>query len=227
MSRQLFKSPTNIVDWLDTATCRLVPSAQARVRAEIEAHYAAAVQTHLIAGSTEIAAHAAALADLGDVKTAARRFQGGHLTKQDAVQINWCLRYAFVLVVAALGMLLPVITLCLPSQPSLPNYDASGIQAAIMLSLLLMTITAGIAVQVLVWRKITAATMRQSLLLYAVFTLSLGGLFVMIGDGHGITPALTFNDNLVMIVYFAYIGFHFLHLRQKLKSVNENDLRAT
>jgi hypothetical protein len=76
--------PTNLAEWLEQAIGGLVPSAQARIRAEIEAHYAEAVQSHLAGGSVESAAQAAALIDLGDAKAAARRFGREHLTKNDA-----------------------------------------------------------------------------------------------------------------------------------------------
>jgi len=70
--------------WLALATGALVPSAQAPIRAEIEAHYAEALQTHLANGSAESAAHAAALADLGNAKSAARRFRRTYLTQKEA-----------------------------------------------------------------------------------------------------------------------------------------------
>jgi hypothetical protein len=77
----LQKKPQNFPEWLDAATRDLVPSAQARVRPEMEAHYAEAVQMHLKNGSLEAIAQAAALADLGDAYAAARRFQKQYLTR--------------------------------------------------------------------------------------------------------------------------------------------------
>ena len=77
----------SLSEWLDLATGNLVPSAQARIRAEIETHYAEAVQAYLQDGFREIAAQAAALADLGDAYAAARRFGREHLTENDAAII--------------------------------------------------------------------------------------------------------------------------------------------
>jgi hypothetical protein len=79
--------PRNLAEWLETATWYLVPSAKERIRAEIEAHYIEAVQSHLAGGSTEPAAQAAALADLGNPRSAARRFRREHLTDEDAEAI--------------------------------------------------------------------------------------------------------------------------------------------
>jgi hypothetical protein len=78
------RTAQTLPEWLETATGKLVPSAQARVRSEIEAHFAEAVQAHLAGGMTEPAAQAAALADLGHAKAAARRFGREHLTNNDA-----------------------------------------------------------------------------------------------------------------------------------------------
>ncbi|HTB63351.1 MAG TPA: hypothetical protein VK737_07150 [Opitutales bacterium] len=76
--------PQTLAAWLDIATCRLVPSAQTRVRAEIEAHYAEAVQTYLQNGQSESAAQTAALADLGNARKAAHRFCRQYLTRSEA-----------------------------------------------------------------------------------------------------------------------------------------------
>lgn len=77
------KTPANLADWLAVAIADLVPSAQARVRAEIEAHYAEAVQGYLKSGQAEAEACVAALADLGDAEKAARRFGATYLTRRD------------------------------------------------------------------------------------------------------------------------------------------------
>jgi hypothetical protein len=74
------RQPQNFSEWLEVATWNLVPSAQARVRPEIEAHYAEAVQAHLAADVGDSAAQAAALADLGEAKAAAKRFSQQYLT---------------------------------------------------------------------------------------------------------------------------------------------------
>src|ERR1700685_3742524 len=80
----LGQNPRDLPEWLEMATLTLVPSAQARIRSEIEAHYADAVQSHLSSGSPESTAHATALADLGDPSAAAARFRREHLTVKEA-----------------------------------------------------------------------------------------------------------------------------------------------
>ncbi len=77
-------SPSTLADWLAVATGDLVPSAQARVRPEIEAHYAEAVRVHWEGGLPETQAHAAALADLGNAHSASLRFNQQYLTQPDA-----------------------------------------------------------------------------------------------------------------------------------------------
>lgn len=83
----------NLSQWLETATRKLAPPARARIQTEIEAHYAEAVQLHLASGLPETAAHAAALADLGNAYAAARRFGREHLTEKDVAQIAWLMKF--------------------------------------------------------------------------------------------------------------------------------------
>jgi len=74
------RKPQTISEWLEVVMWNLVPSAQARVRPEIEAHYAEAAQMHLSRGASEVEATAAALTDLGDAQAAAKRFRQEYLT---------------------------------------------------------------------------------------------------------------------------------------------------
>ncbi len=73
----------DLAAWLSVATAGLVPSAQARVRAEIETHYAEAVAVYQKNGQEEAPAHAAALADLGNAQKAARHFGEIYLNQRD------------------------------------------------------------------------------------------------------------------------------------------------
>ncbi len=77
----------NLAEWLEIATGKLVPSVQARVRAEIEAHYAEAVKSRQNAGLPTANAQAVALADLGEAHAAARRYNWEYLTKEEAGQL--------------------------------------------------------------------------------------------------------------------------------------------
>ncbi|HVU37137.1 MAG TPA: hypothetical protein VHC95_02280 [Opitutales bacterium] len=101
------KQPADVAEWLELATEDLVPSAQARIRQEIGAHYAEAVRVHQEGGLPETQAHAAALADLGNAYSASLRFNRQHLTNFDVrklmeeakiqivIGICWVLFYYF------------------------------------------------------------------------------------------------------------------------------------
>ena len=73
--------PQDVSEWLEIATEKLAPAAKERIRAEIVSHYDEAVDGHLQNGLPRSAAHAAALAELGDAKAAATGFRRAHLTK--------------------------------------------------------------------------------------------------------------------------------------------------
>jgi hypothetical protein len=81
------RHPQTVVAWLDIAMRDLVPSAKARIRPEIEAHFAEALRTHLRDGLPPPAAQAAALGDLGDASSAAARFRQEHLTTREAALV--------------------------------------------------------------------------------------------------------------------------------------------
>src|SRR5437660_1779231 len=66
--------------WLDVATKDLATGAQARIRSEIETHYAESVQFHLAEGMSEPDAQAVAFTELGEPTIAAKHFRKHHLT---------------------------------------------------------------------------------------------------------------------------------------------------
>jgi len=70
--------------WLEIATEKIASPAKERIRSEIEAHYAEAMAAHAAEGQSETDAKAAALADLGDPKAAARRLRKRHLVESEA-----------------------------------------------------------------------------------------------------------------------------------------------
>jgi hypothetical protein len=74
----------NVSEWLEATTRKLAPAAQERVRLEIEAHHAESMAAHVQAGLSKNDAEAAALAELGDVRQAARRFSRQYLTARQA-----------------------------------------------------------------------------------------------------------------------------------------------
>lgn len=83
---RLFPKPKvlTLEDWLEIATRKLAEPAKERIRAEIEAHYAEAVEAHREDGLSETDAQAAALAELGNPRAAGRRFRKSHLTEREA-----------------------------------------------------------------------------------------------------------------------------------------------
>lgn len=70
-------------EWLEIATRKLTDASKERIRVEIEAHYAEAVNAHGDKGLSEADAQTKALAELGDAKVASRRFRKQHLTQQE------------------------------------------------------------------------------------------------------------------------------------------------
>jgi len=70
-------------EWLEIATRKLTDASKERIRAEIEVHYAEAVEAHRENGLSEADAQTKGLTDLGDAKAAARRFRKQHLTERE------------------------------------------------------------------------------------------------------------------------------------------------
>lgn len=79
-------------EWLEVATHKLCAPAKERIGAEIEAHYAEAVEAHLQSGMQESAARAAAVAGLGDARVAAKGFRRQHLTEWQAESVKWMVK---------------------------------------------------------------------------------------------------------------------------------------
>lgn len=70
-------------EWLEIATRKLTDASKERIRVEIEAHYAEAVEAHREGGLSEADAQSKALRELGDARAAARRFRKQHLTERE------------------------------------------------------------------------------------------------------------------------------------------------
>lgn len=82
----IFRKPRvlTLPEWLEIATRKLSQPAKDRIRLEIEAHYAEAVEAHRENGLSESAAQTSALAELGDAKDAGKRFRKQHITEREA-----------------------------------------------------------------------------------------------------------------------------------------------
>ena len=86
------QKPASLAEWLAIAAKELVPPAQARVRAEIEAHYLESIRGHQEQGLTEALAASAALTELGNAHAAGRRFRWELLTEKDAMAVTGLLK---------------------------------------------------------------------------------------------------------------------------------------
>jgi len=96
----------NVSEWLEIATEALAPAAKERIRADIASHYDEAVDEHFQNGLPMPAAHAAALAELGDAKIAARRFRRAHLTQSELWHVACLLQYALLYGRSGVGLVL-------------------------------------------------------------------------------------------------------------------------
>jgi uncharacterized membrane protein len=156
----------------------LVPSAQARVRAEIEAHFAEAVQSHLANGLFASAAQAAAVADLGDPHAAAQRFRREHLTIGEAKAVGARLNAArrtgllfYALLIVLLSSTL-VSLLQITEWAFAPALDARFLfLPATILMLVLICAGLGLAADVLGHRQPTLATTRRIFLIWTIMGL--------------------------------------------------------
>jgi len=72
------------------ATKGIAAAGKERITREIEVHFAEAVEAHIAKGEPQEIAQASALAELGDAKTARRRFLKKHLTTLEEKHVlNW------------------------------------------------------------------------------------------------------------------------------------------
>ncbi len=221
----------NLPEWLEIATGGLVPSAQSHVRMEIGAHFAEAVQNQLANGLSESAAHAAALADLGEARAAARRFRREFLTKKEAWYVDWRNKSA----ISPLGTFLACLLIpgvVFPNLATWPSDDglAKIIAAAAML-LAFLEIALIFATWFLAQGKMTLAILRRIVLLD---TFAAGNFIVLVlicgceEKSGGIRESGEMLNNLTYILFLAWgagIPINFLRLHRKLQTTHGDDLR--
>jgi hypothetical protein len=105
-------TPNTLDHWLDVATRGLCDDAKTRVRAEVEAHLAAAYDALIATGHSAELAECATLESLGGAKKARRRYARVHLTKSDERKLarlsrpTWQGVLAFGLLAAALAFII-------------------------------------------------------------------------------------------------------------------------
>jgi hypothetical protein len=81
--------PKILTEWIDIATCGLIAPARDRIREEVEAHFADAVEARMAGGLSVENAEVVAVHELGDARTAAWRFRKNHLTEADLKRLAW------------------------------------------------------------------------------------------------------------------------------------------
>lgn len=209
-------SPSTLADWLAVATGDLVPSAQARVRAEIEAHYAEAVWTHLGRGLSQADAQVAALADLGDAQVAGRRFQHEFLTKAEAAGLarfnkgaNGMLRFFFVFMLGF--MLFGILMFFLDFYVIRHRPDALPLwEAAAFWSVITFACLTGFAVVIIESRQpFTAANARLVQCLRFLLRFMLPVMFVAAGLVVGFS--VFFHTSLYSRLVWLVLMLQFLH----------------
>ncbi len=197
------QKPRNLAEWLETATWYLVPAAEARIRAEIEAHYTEAIKAHLAGGASEPAAQAAALADLGDAHAAARRFRREHLTEKDATEVARSINmgrsvFLGVFLCSVILFMAVLESVMFWLYPPMDNVAALFLIEVLFL-LLLAEILVRRAVYVAAGGKNAPAQPRQIILFRAVECFIIGALY----------PAVFTSDALRRSMNGHLSGFHF------------------
>ena len=239
MLRPVAKAPTNLTEWLEIATGKLIPSAQAQVRAEIETHYADAVETNRRRGASDVGAHAAALEDLGNAQTAGARF---------------CLEYPCTLdakIVAGIAWYQISMGILMASHLAFDPLTDSNAQPGLLALLLIVFVVCvvcpavAIFVSVLVSRTRQAVTQRVIYMLLLVTWLNLGAWLLTkhFDDSSDHVPRvlqLFHGEHLFQLLHLGRLfqladmspfifmtvfgSFLLLCLRRKLASAHEDDL---
>jgi len=213
------QKPGNLAEWLNVATRWLVPAAQVRVRAEIEAHYGEAVQAGMKRGLPEFDAHADALADLGDAQVAARRFRREHVTTWDQGLLTGYASYQVI--IGALHSMILFMGL-------FPPADKPGVPAIVLIILGFMFACPAIALSVgsLVWRSRNTVSPRLIYLLLFMAWLNIGGWMMVHFYGSPIHDGRQFDLPEIAFNIFLNIqyGICLLRLCGKLVAVRKDAL---
>jgi len=239
------QKPQSLAAWLDIATWAVVSSAQARIKAEIEAHYAEAVKSHLERGSSESQAQVAALTDLGNPYAAARRFNREYLTEKDAGQIAECLNTSRSYFPGAMFLMLILALTVLATARSLFFPDTSPItlifQLGAMVVAVLVMIKCNRSACALAGQKPTPAILCQIFLFRAISIFAwavLIGSFINTnyssardrinepGDAYFFWTDLILHvvGLATLLCLGAFIALKFLRLRRKLQSADSEEL---
>jgi hypothetical protein len=143
--------PESLSRWLRIATRDLAPPGPERITREIEAHYAAAVESHLAQGESELDAKAKTVAELGDAHAAAKRFRKTHFTEAEAKAIAKVrnkagkVRYMILELLVPLGFF--IFWRSSLGPPKHPVYFEAGMAALIIFPIVALTISSRRSVQ--------------------------------------------------------------------------------
>ncbi len=217
------QAPQSLAEWLEQATWYLAPSAQARIRAEIESHYAQAVQAYLQNGSTEFTAQTAALADLGAPSAAFKRFCREHFNQGDIACVNHLLESDRSTRLLGMASLLLFTNLVFADSQS--THQPLRFLATIMLVQALAFIPGKICARVLAGQKMTKAIVRRLIAIhFLIFHLNLG-LYLVVAYG----LCQPDRDSLLGVLMLPYLScpagiFPMLHLWKKLRSASDEDM---
>ena len=102
------QSGASLESWLARATCGLAAASAAQVRREIEAHYESACEAAMVRGARPEEAQRAAMASMGDAKTANRQYRKVLLTRSE-VRLLRETRWEQAVICSRSQWLLPVI----------------------------------------------------------------------------------------------------------------------
>ncbi len=184
----LYRRPAETLEeWLRIAVKGLESSAQERIRDEIEAHYADAVQAYVESGRPAAEAHAVALEDLGRAQAAGRRFARQHLTTMDARRISATIKAARSLrraVVASVLLGIMFIARILADEDSRLAFRPQAM-AAFILFQFLGVVFVTLAAHTLARRKLTPEILCQLLWLEDGIHLIFSSFYVEMGEGFG------------------------------------------
>jgi hypothetical protein len=106
------KKIESINDWIDVAARGLAKDPRARVREETLAHYESAREEGLRQGTSEQEADAAALASLGNARTANRQYKKVHLTERESTLIRCDELLVRAIQARPYLLLIPLLLLC-------------------------------------------------------------------------------------------------------------------
>jgi hypothetical protein len=221
---RLFKTQTvqSLREWLEIATKRLSDAAKERIAVEIEAHHAESINGHLANGLSRTEAQAAALAELGDARTARKHFRQRHLTEFEA----GCIKVIQLEARRKHYLLLKYGSFCLCVVPQVSAGRTAGTLAYIALGFIVL-IALPTASYIISRRREAERYVRSLVLLSSVngMTPAMAVVTILRPDFHGAVfvwssvAGRVFDSAFFFLVVL--LSLRVIRLWRKLKSVSE------